>query len=83
MTLSHIDKNGKANMVDVGNKQNQIREARAKGFIELSDETVKLISENQMKTASVHRCRNCRKQVTQKAPGANTFGQPRCDPTRT
>jgi len=53
MTLSHIDKNGKANMVDVGNKQNQIREARAKGFIELSDETVKLISENQMKKGDV------------------------------
>lgn len=53
MTLSHIDKNGKANMVDVGNKKIQIREARAKGFIELSDETVKLISDNQMKKGDV------------------------------
>ncbi|MGE0088586.1 MAG: cyclic pyranopterin monophosphate synthase MoaC [Bacteroidales bacterium] len=53
MTLSHIDKNGKANMVDVGDKPNQIREARAKGFIKLSDETVKLISENQMKKGDV------------------------------
>ncbi|KAB2871614.1 MAG: cyclic pyranopterin monophosphate synthase MoaC [Bacteroidales bacterium] len=53
MTLSHIDKNGKANMVDVGNKPNQIREARAKGFIKLSVETIRLISENQMKKGDV------------------------------
>ena len=53
MTLSHIDKNGKANMVDVGDKPNQIREARAKGFIKLSAETVRLISENQMKKGDV------------------------------
>jgi len=53
MTLSHIDKNGKANMVDVGNKPNQIREARAKGFIKLSAETIRLISENQMKKGDV------------------------------
>lgn len=53
MTLSHIDKNGKANMVDVGDKPNQIREARAKGFIKLSDETIRLISENQMKKGDV------------------------------
>ncbi len=53
MTLSHIDKNGKANMVDVGDKPNQIREARAKGFIKLSAETFRLISENQMKKGDV------------------------------
>lgn len=53
MTLSHIDKNGKANMVDVGDKPNQIREARAKGFIKLSAETIRLISENQMKKGDV------------------------------
>lgn len=53
MTLSHIDKNGKANMVDVGDKPNQIREAHAKGFIKLSEETVRLISENQMKKGDV------------------------------
>ena len=53
MTLSHIDKNGKANMVDVGDKPNQIREAHAKGFIKLSAETVGLISENQMKKGDV------------------------------
>lgn len=53
MTLSHIDKNGKANMVDVGDKPNQIREAHAKGLIKLSAETVRLISENQMKKGDV------------------------------
>ncbi|HNV53188.1 MAG TPA: cyclic pyranopterin monophosphate synthase MoaC [Tenuifilaceae bacterium] len=53
MTLSHIDKNGKANVVDVGDKPNQIREAHAKGFIKLSRETFRLISENQMKKGDV------------------------------
>ena len=53
MAFSHIDKNGKANMVDVGHKPNQIREAKAKGSILLSAETVKLIAENQMKKGDV------------------------------
>ncbi len=53
MELSHIDKNGKANMVDVGHKPNQIREASAKGFIRLQPETLKLIRENQMKKGDV------------------------------
>ncbi|MEW5845049.1 MAG: cyclic pyranopterin monophosphate synthase MoaC [Bacteroidota bacterium] len=53
MELSHIDKNGKANMVDVGHKPNQIREASAKGFIRLKPETLKLIRENQMKKGDV------------------------------
>ena len=38
--LSHTDDKGKANMVDVGNKKNQIRIAVAKGFISLNTETV-------------------------------------------
>lgn len=53
MEFSHIDKNGKANMVDVGHKPNQIREAKAKGSILLSAETVKLIAENEMKKGDV------------------------------
>ena len=53
MELSHIDNNGKANMVDVGNKPNQIRQAKATGFIMLSYETIKLIKENQMKKGDV------------------------------
>jgi len=53
MELSHIDNNGKANMVDVGGKPQQIRQAKATGFIMLSSETVKLIKENQMKKGDV------------------------------
>lgn len=53
MTLSHIDKNGKANMVDVGDKPNQNREARAKGHIKLSPETISMITENQIKKGDV------------------------------
>lgn len=53
MELSHIDKNGKANMVDVGSKPQQVRQAKATGFIMLSSETVKLIKENQMKKGDV------------------------------
>jgi cyclic pyranopterin monophosphate synthase len=53
MELSHTDDKGKANMVDVGNKPNQIRQAKATGFIRLNPETVKLIKENQMKKGDV------------------------------
>jgi len=53
MELSHIDDKGKANMVDVGDKPNQIRQAKATGFIRLNPETVKLIKENQMKKGDV------------------------------
>lgn len=53
MELSHIDNNGKANMVDVGAKPQQVRQAKATGFIMLSSETVKLIRENQMKKGDV------------------------------
>lgn len=51
--LSHTDEKGKANMVDVGHKPDQIRLARAQGFISLNEETVKLIRENQMKKGDV------------------------------
>ena len=51
--LSHTDASGKANMVDVGNKPIQTRTAIAKGFIRLHENTVKLISENQMKKGDV------------------------------
>ncbi|RPH31804.1 MAG: cyclic pyranopterin monophosphate synthase MoaC [Bacteroidales bacterium] len=53
MELSHIDDKGKANMVDVGDKPNQVRQAKATGFIMLSSQTVKLIKENQMKKGDV------------------------------
>jgi cyclic pyranopterin phosphate synthase len=51
--LSHTDASGKANMVDVGNKPIQTRTAIAQGFIRLHENTVKLISENQMKKGDV------------------------------
>lgn len=53
MELSHIDKDGKANMVDVGNKPIQLRTATAEGFIKLQPETVRLIHENQIKKGDV------------------------------
>lgn len=51
--FSHIDKEGKANMVDVGDKVPQIREAKAKGNIELGPATIKLIRENALKKGDV------------------------------
>jgi cyclic pyranopterin phosphate synthase len=53
LKLSHTDEKGKANMVDVGHKPDQIRVAQARGFISLNPETVKLIRENQMKKGDV------------------------------
>lgn len=40
-------------MVDVGNKTDQIREAKAEGFIRLNIEAIKLIRENNMKKGDV------------------------------
>ncbi|WP_372775156.1 cyclic pyranopterin monophosphate synthase MoaC [Mangrovibacterium sp.] len=51
--LTHIDDEGRANMVDVGHKNQQIRSATAEGFISLNAETRKLISENQLKKGDV------------------------------
>ena len=51
--LSHTDETGKANMIDVGHKANQLRIAKAQGFIVLQPETVKLVQENNMKKGDV------------------------------
>lgn len=51
--LTHIDEAGRANMVDVGNKRQQVRTAIAEGFIHLNQETVKLIKENHIKKGDV------------------------------
>jgi len=51
--LSHIDPEGNARMVDVGNKPDQLRIAQAAGYISLNDETVKLIKENNLKKGDV------------------------------
>lgn len=52
-TFSHIDEQGKASMVDVGEKTIVHRIARAAGFISLQHDTIKLISENKMKKGDV------------------------------
>ena len=52
-TLSHTDNEGKANMVDVGDKPFQRRTAVATGSILLSGETLRLIRENQVKKGDV------------------------------
>lgn len=51
--LSHINSDGKANMVDVANKPDQTRIAKATGFIKLQSETLKLINENLIKKGDV------------------------------
>jgi cyclic pyranopterin monophosphate synthase len=51
--LSHTNEAGKANMVDVGHKPDQVRTASAEGIIRLSPQTVELIRQNQMKKGDV------------------------------
>jgi len=51
--LTHTDSEGKARMVDVGYKEVQKREAKASGFIILSEETMDLIRKNLMKKGDV------------------------------
>jgi cyclic pyranopterin phosphate synthase len=51
--LTHTDSKGKAIMVDVGDKENQLRIAKATGHITLASETIKLISENLLKKGDV------------------------------
>ena len=51
--LSHINSEGKANMVDVANKPDQTRIAKATGFIKLQTETLQLINDNLIKKGDV------------------------------
>jgi cyclic pyranopterin monophosphate synthase len=51
--LTHIDTKGKAVMVDIGNKENQLRIAKASGHISLAPETIELINENLLKKGDV------------------------------
>lgn len=51
--FSHTDELGKAAMVDIGNKKDQLRTASAEGYISLSAETIALISHNQIKKGDV------------------------------
>lgn len=52
-SLSHVDDEGRAKMVDVGAKVPQRRLARATGAIAMSPATVALIAENRMKKGDV------------------------------
>jgi cyclic pyranopterin phosphate synthase len=51
--LTHTDDKGKAVMVDVGDKANQIRIAKASGHIILALETIRLIKDNLLKKGDV------------------------------
>lgn len=51
--LTHTDSQGNARMVDVGDKQVQLRVAKASGNILLSAETVSLIRQNLLKKGDV------------------------------
>jgi cyclic pyranopterin phosphate synthase len=51
--LSHVSSEGKAEMVDVSGKPDQLRIARARGHITLLPETIKLVNENKMKKGDV------------------------------
>ena len=51
--LTHTDSKGRAIMVDVGAKENQLRIAKASGHITLAPETIRLINENLLKKGDV------------------------------
>jgi len=51
--LSHVDDEGRARMVDVGGKPPQRRIARATGKIEVSESTLELIRNNQIRKGDV------------------------------
>lgn len=51
--FSHTDEQGKASMVDIANKKDQLRIAAAEGDISLNKETIELIRLNQMKKGDV------------------------------
>lgn len=53
MKFSHVDKNGKAKMVDVSEKKPMKRIAKASGEINLSKVTIKLIKNNLIKKGDV------------------------------
>src|SRR5215467_12745379 len=46
--LTHVDKEGRARMVDVTDKAETVRVARAEAFVEMSADTVRLLRERQM-----------------------------------
>jgi cyclic pyranopterin monophosphate synthase len=51
--LTHTDINGKAVMVDVGDKEIQLRIAKASGHIILAEDTIRLIKDNLLRKGDV------------------------------
>lgn len=51
--LTHIGNDNRPSMVDVGDKPDSVRVAKAKGFIKLNKECIRLISENSIKKGNV------------------------------
>ena len=51
--LSHFDDNGNAHMVDISDKQSSFRTAKAACFIQMSLETLKIISDGSAKKGDV------------------------------
>ena len=51
--LTHTNKNGKANMVDVSDKEISTRTAEAYSEVKISDEVIKAIKENNLKKGDV------------------------------
>ena len=51
--LTHTDEQGKASMVDVGDKDITRREARAEGYITMLPETLALVADNGLKKGDV------------------------------
>jgi cyclic pyranopterin monophosphate synthase len=49
MELNHLDSNGNARMVDVSGKGHTVREAIAAGFVKMTPDTLKLITEGSPK----------------------------------
>lgn len=52
-SLTHINSDGKASMVDVGEKDITRREARAEGYIYMAPETMALVKDNGLKKGDV------------------------------
>ena len=53
ITLTHLDEEGRARMVDVGEKPITDREATAKGYVSVSPETISLIQQGLIKKGDV------------------------------
>src|SRR5664279_721540 len=51
--LTHTDNKGRAVMVDIGDKETQLRIAKASGHISVASETIRIIEENLLKKGDV------------------------------